>query len=83
MSVEIGYIILWHLSWAILGAFGTAWVHEFTGRDVGVGGWLGLAIGGIIGPPGLITLWVSLVAQPNWLRGKLKNAERRWYKWWT
>jgi hypothetical protein len=35
------YMILWALFWGIIGSFGTAFIHQKTGRDVQMGGLIG------------------------------------------
>ena len=34
------YMIMWAVFWGIVGSFGTAYLHERTGRDVTMGGLL-------------------------------------------
>ena len=46
---------------ALVGAFGTALVHEKTGREVSTGGWIGLVVGALLGLYGLASLWVWLL----------------------
>lgn len=40
----------WHtLLWAVIGASGTAYVHQHTGRDPRTGGVIGAAVGAVLG----------------------------------
>jgi hypothetical protein len=70
----------WSLVWAIVGAFGTAFVHQHTGRDTRIGGLIGLAVGGILGPLYLVSFWVWLYYTR--LNVYLYKKSRRWYEWW-
>ena len=39
------YFTAWNFVWALVGAFGTAAMHQHTGRDPRTGGLIGLAVG--------------------------------------
>lgn len=67
--------------YALLGAFGTAYVHERTGREVSTGGWIGLVLGAILGVYGLASLWVWLLYRSPGLPVTVQNRRRRWYTW--
>jgi|GEM_PF-1904843 len=67
---------------ALLGAFGTALVHEKTSRDVSLGGLVGLVMGGFFGLPGLVSFWVWLIYDKRTWRLSVSNPRRRWYTWW-
>jgi hypothetical protein len=73
-------VVLLMLLQALLGAFGTAFVFEHTGRDVSKGGIIGLVLGGTAGWLGLIPMWVWLFYRPEPIRGRA--LRRRWYTWW-
>jgi len=70
----------WSLVWALVGAFGTAAMHQHTGRDPRTGGLIGLGIGGVLGPLYLVLLWAWLYY--NRLDVHVMNRQRRWYEWW-
>ena len=76
------YWYLDRVAQALVGAFMTAFVHERTGRDVTLGGFIGLALGATAGIVGLVGLWVSLLMQPGWLTGRIFGPRQRWYTWW-
>ena len=65
---------------AIVGAFGTAYVHERTGRDPGMGGTIGLLVGGIGSWWALVSLWAWLLYNKQPIR--VSNPRQRWYSWW-
>ena len=73
---------LYRMGFALLGAFGTAWVNERTGREVSGGGWLGLLVGGLFGLYGLGMLWSWLLFDRPALPVRITNPKRRWYTWW-
>jgi hypothetical protein len=78
------YIISWSIVWAVVGSFGTAYLHERTGRDVQTGGLIGALVGAVGGIFFLMALWVWLYygrcnVGPTW---RVHNARRRWYNWW-
>ncbi|MDB4954819.1 MAG: hypothetical protein JWO36_2388 [Myxococcales bacterium] len=71
---------VWQLVYALVGAFGTAAVHQHTGRDPKMGGFIGLVVGFMFGPFALVSLWL-------WLYYRRTNVHvitkyRRWYEWW-
>lgn len=74
------YFSLWTVAWALIGAFGTAAMHQETGRDTRTGGLIGLAVGFFLGPFWLISLWVWLYY--NRLSPRVITRYRRWYEWW-
>lgn len=71
---------IWKLVWAAIGAFGTAWVHQDTGRDPRMGGLVGLAVGFVFGPIALVSLWIWL--HYNRAAPRIITKYRRWYEWW-
>lgn len=70
----------WSLFWALVGAFGTAFMHQHTGRDTRTGGLIGLAVGGILGPLYLVAFWVWLYYTR--LNVYVYKKSRRWFEWW-
>jgi hypothetical protein len=70
----------WQLVWALAGAFGTAWLHQYTGRDPRIGGVLGLLIGFLFGPFALVSFWVWLYYTRSSV--VVLTRTRRWYEWW-
>lgn len=68
--------------YALVGAFGTALVHEKTSRDVSLGGWVGLLLGGVFGITSLISFWVWLIYDQRTWRVSIQNPRRRWFTWW-
>jgi hypothetical protein len=70
----------WSLLWALVGAFGTAWLHQYTGRDSRIGGLIGLGVGAILGPFYLVSFWVWLYYTRSSVH-VIRN-HRRWYEWW-
>ena len=74
------YWTWWRLVWALVGAFGTAAMHQHTGRDPRTGGLIGLAVGFVFGPFTLVWLWVLLY---YWRQNShVIRTYRRWYEWW-
>ena len=76
----MGFFTWWSLVWAIVGAFGTAFMHQHIGRDPRTGGLIGLVLGLLFGPISLVCFWV-------WLYYNRQNVHviknyRRWYEWW-
>ena len=78
------YFVLWRVVWTIIGSFGTAYLHERTGRDVQMGGLIGALVGAIGGIFFLMAFWVWLYyGRCNTSRPwRIINARRRWYNWW-
>ena len=78
-----GVFLLWRVVWALVGAFGTAYLHERQGRDVTMGGLLGLAVGAVGGIFFVVILWVWVYyAHPHSAVGRAYNVRKRWYNWW-
>ena len=75
-----GWFTWWSLVWALIGAFGTAAVHQVTGRDPRTGGLIGLAVGLVLGPFYLVSFWVWLYYTR--LNTHYVTKTRRWYEWW-
>ena len=71
---------VWRVIWAVIGAFGTAWMHQETGRDPRMGGVIGLVVGFIFGPFFLVMFWLWLYY--NRLAPRVITKYRRWYEWW-
>jgi hypothetical protein len=79
------YVIAWALFWGIIGSFGTAYVHQRTGRDVQMGGLLGFAVGAIGQIFFLVPLWMWLYYgdSGHGSVGRMYGRPRRvWYRWW-
>jgi hypothetical protein len=78
------YFIMMAVFWAAIGSFGTAYLHQRTGRDIQMGGLLGAVVGAIGQFVGLGMLWIWLyygnTSRPV---GRMYGASRRvWYRWW-
>ncbi len=79
-----GVFILWRVVFALVGAFGTAYLHERQGRDVTMGGLLGLLVGGVGGIFFLMLFWVWLYYDRGLSSvGRMYNPRKRWYNWWN
>jgi hypothetical protein len=77
------YFALWTITWAVVGSFGTAFLHEKTGRDVTMGGLIGLVVGAVGGIFLLAMLWVYLYYMSPAPVGRVYGVRRkRWYQWW-
>jgi len=74
------FLSWWSLVWALVGSFGTAAVHQTTGRDPRTGGLIGLVVGGLLGPLYLVSFWVWLYYSRTSVH--LITKTRRWYEWW-
>jgi hypothetical protein len=75
--------LLQMLFFAVIGSFGTAYIHEKTGRDVRFGGLIGLVVGGLLGIFGLVSFWIWLYyTAPRSMPIRSYGARRRWYRWW-
>ncbi len=77
------YFILWRIVLAIFGSFATAYIHERTGRNISMGGLIGLAVGGIGGIWFLLLLWVWIYYFAPSPVGRIYGRNLRWYRWWT
>jgi hypothetical protein len=80
----MAYFLALRVAAAIIGAFVTAYVHEKTGRDVTMGGLIGIVVGAIGGWFFLMLLWLWLYYDRTTLPiGRMYNARRPpWYRWW-
>lgn len=79
-----GFGLTWILLWGTIGSFGTAYLHERTGRDVQMGGLLGLVVGGALGIFGLVWLWMWVYYGNSYQPvGRMYNPKRRWYTWYN
>jgi uncharacterized membrane protein YeaQ/YmgE (transglycosylase-associated protein family) len=68
---------------AVIGSFGTAFIHERTGRDVTMGGIIGLVVGAIGGIFLLMLLWLYLYYGSSGPVGRMYGPRRKvWYRWW-
>lgn len=77
------YFMVWALFWAVIGSFGTAYLHQRTGRDVQMGGLLGALVGGVGGIFLLVMLWLWLYYGASSPIGRMYGVPRRvWYRWW-
>ena len=79
-----GVFLFWRIIWAMVGAFGTACIHEKQGRDVTMGGLMGLVVGGVGGIFFLMLFWVWLYYSRGGFApvGRASNLRKRWYNWW-
>lgn len=71
-----------NLMWAIIGSFGTAYIHERTGRDIRMGGLIGLAVGFLLGPVFLVMFWLWVYYRAGGFHVSSYNTKKRWYRWW-
>lgn len=79
-----GIGLVWILFWGTIGSFGTAYLHERTGRNVQMGGLLGMVVGGVLGIFGLVWLWLWIYyGQSSTVVGRVYNPKRRWYTWYN
>lgn len=77
------YISVWVIAWAIVGSFGTAFIHQKTGRDVQMGGIIGGVVGAVGGIFLLMLLWVWLYYLSSPQVGRMYGPRHRiWYRWW-
>jgi hypothetical protein len=77
------YLILWGIFWAVVGSFGTAYLHQRTGRDVTMGGILGGVIGAFGGIFFLMGLWIYIYYYSSGPVGRMYGTRRKvWYRWW-
>lgn len=77
------YFIMFRLVWMVVGSFGTAYLHEKTGRNVQMGGLLGALVGGVGGIFFLVIFWVWLYYDRSTVPvGRVYNTRRHWYNWW-
>jgi hypothetical protein len=81
VSVEISWFLM-QLFWGILGSFGTAYVHERTGRDIRMGGLIGLVVGFVLGPVFLVMFWLWVYYRAGGFGVRAYNARQHWYRWW-
>ena len=79
-----GFWVAQALFWAVIGSFGTAYIHERQGRDVTMGGLMGMLVGFLGSFFLLVVFWVWLwYANPHTPVGRLYNARKRWYNWYN
>ncbi len=77
------YIVAWSLFGAVIGSFGTAFIHEQTGRDVRMGGIIGAVVGAIGSLFFLMLFWLWLYYDRSMLVGRRYGPKRAvWYRWW-
>ena len=77
------YLIIWGVFGALIGSFGTAFIHQKTGRDVQMGGLLGALVGAVGGIFLLTLFWLWLYYDHGTLVGRRYGTVRRqWYQWW-
>ncbi len=77
------YLFGWAIFGALIGSFGTAYIHERTGRDVTMGGIIGGLVGAVGGLFLLALLWVYLYYNASGPVGRIYGARRKvWYRWW-
>ncbi len=79
------YWLMYAAFGAIVGSFGTAFIHQKTGRDVQMGGLLGAVVGAVGGIFFLMLLWLWLYYDGGMFRsvGRSYNVRRNWYNWWA
>ena len=76
-------VILWIVVWAIVGSFGTAYIHQRTGRDVQMGGLIGAVVGAVGQIFLLVLLWCWLYYGSSWRGPRMYGKPRQvWYRWW-
>jgi hypothetical protein len=81
-----GGYLFWAVIWAIIGSFGTAFVHERQGRDVTEGGLIGLLVGAVGSIFFLTILWLWLYYGKGGFMPREKDEVvigKRWYEWWN
>jgi hypothetical protein len=81
----MSYVMMWAIFWGVIGSFGTAFIHEKTGRDVQMGGVLGFIVGAVGSIFFLMILWVYLYygSGGGWSGARMYGKPRRvWYRWW-
>jgi hypothetical protein len=77
------YLVAWGVFWAVIGSFGTAYLHQRTGRDVKMGGIIGAAVGAIGGIFFLMMLWVWIYYFMSAPAGRIYGSRRTsWVRWW-
>lgn len=79
------YFAMWAIFWGVIGSFGTAYLHERTGRDVRMGGIFGALIGAVGGIFLLTLFWIWLwysSAPPVGRVYRPYNFRQRWFRWW-
>ena len=79
------YIMIWAIVGAVIGAFGTAYIHQRTERDVQMGGLHGLVVGAFGNIFLLVMLWLWLYYGNSGagLVGRMYGRPHRvWYRWW-
>jgi uncharacterized membrane protein YeaQ/YmgE (transglycosylase-associated protein family) len=76
-------IAIWSIAGAIVGSFGTAYIHQRLGRDVTMGGILGMVIGAIGSFVLLAMFWAWLYYMSPSTVGRVYGTRRKeWYRWW-
>ncbi len=77
------YFGMYAIFGAIIGSFGTAFIHQRTGRDVTMGGIIGLVVGAVGGIFFLMILWLYLYYGSSGPVGRMYGPHRKvWYRWW-
>lgn len=76
------YWFAWAAVGALIGSFGTAYIHERTGRDVRAGGIIGALVGAIGGLFLLVLLWLWLYYGGGYSPAKRYGPRLPWYRWW-
>lgn len=77
------YFAMWTIFGAVIGSFGTAFLHERTGRDVTMGGIIGGLVGAVGGIFLLVLLWVWIYYGSSGPVGRVYGPRRKvWYRWW-
>ena len=76
-------IAVWSILGAVVGSFGTAYIHQRTGRDVTMGGILGMVIGAIGSFVFLAMFWAWLYYMSPGPVGRVYGPRcKEWYRWW-
>ena len=78
------YVAMWSIFGAVIGSFGTVtYIHQRTGRDVTMGGIIGMVIGAVGSFVFLAMFWAWLYYMSPAPIGRMYGTQRKqWYHWW-